>query len=960
MGKVYFGNIKSEIGHDYSVEIHHSTNTPTPIEITLSEGGFELDYEGQGNATYDNVIMGSTCDLSVHIQSQTVLDGITAIAESKETDYFLIIYRNGVIFWHGTIVTDQITIPRGSYQGAFSINIKANDRLKLLGNVDFDFGTYSIDGDRERGLELIKQILQKNNEYITALYGVNDKYLLDSIETKAQNQPDGTLYNVSYKRESFLTSFSYSDDFGDEDEYISCREVIKNILQVFNAQILLTNGFYVIRQVENQFGLSTEFNQYTKALTKITGFYTISNGINVQDGQRSCFEALPNYTYQPAIREITSEITEANFNYAENNTVSAISEILTTTDVGDLRYKYAKILVALKDIKTQYVDSGVTYDANDIELFALFWVKNSGGDYFYLKGGAMVSNGTTVPTYNERISHTDIEKNANNSLQVSREIRLPDEDIVEYKLHMFAKTNWYSTVAVRVYAQPNKTQLVYKFSHQEDTQARSKIGIKYSYNSWNTEETAEYKKTREYANNILSANEKLSFNPELNNKYYSGQIYDIHGILAFDNISSKWTSPAFDLVDLGVSATVAAMPLIMAANIYQNNVKTIEGRLLTNGAIYAINSINIDSLRWVFNGGKFVAQYEAWDGQWVKIAKGTINTGTGGTKYNTVDGTFKDHGNRLDHIIATHGNVGDAFLTRVLRDDGRTSNPSGDELKNIGIFYDLAEDAYLYKTTTPFPSPFAVTSDTSEVPFNTTVNIVLSGSYFRADSVVSINKGTLNSYTINSDNNMVLNVTAITVSEAVNTCDVTIDGVTFSALWTYVEVSTTYTPGDGTTEWVRVSANCTTGVRELYKTSGQPVGYNSGASFNLTESNSGKKVEFSYNVGNAPSKSGVPQIMIGLDVSDPDHNYSTIDFAILHNAGQIVIYENGVFKANKGAYSFSDNFVIVRESVGTVKLQKNGSDLHTFTGTSTGSLVMDTSMYNDEGKFYNISMKVYG
>ena len=43
MGKQYFGEVESITGNSYTVEIHHKTNTPTPVEVNLSAGGFELD-----------------------------------------------------------------------------------------------------------------------------------------------------------------------------------------------------------------------------------------------------------------------------------------------------------------------------------------------------------------------------------------------------------------------------------------------------------------------------------------------------------------------------------------------------------------------------------------------------------------------------------------------------------------------------------------------------------------------------------------------------------------------------------------------------------------------------------------------------------------------------------------------------------------------------------------------------
>ena len=811
MGKQYFGEVESITGNSYTVEIHHKVNTPTPVEVNLATGGFELNYEGQGSTTYENNIMGSSCSFDILVESQAVLDGLTAIAESKENDYLLVIYKGQDLFWHGTIVTDQMTLPRASFQGTPSVNIKANDRLKLLSSVDFDFGTFSLPLNRERGLEIIKQIIQHNNTYITALYGASSRYLLDSIENKATNQLDGTLYNVSFKKESFIQNFTLTADFGEEDEYIKCTVALRQILQIFNAQIVLTNGYYVIRHIDNQYSASTEFNAYTKTLSALST-YTISNGINVQDNARSCFEAIPEYTFQPAIREISTEITKSQIDYIDKTTASSVLGTLSNTDVGDIAYKYARIVVKLKDILTRVQNNQKDFWANDIMIWADFWVKNDVGDYYYLKDGQIVLwDDPGVPNYYTRIAHKDTTNNPNEMIDVVYEIKLPNETIVEYNLEIVARTNWYEAIIVPTYINP-KRLLGFKFSYADDTFAKSRMGIEFAYNTWNNDDTADYGLTEKFANDILTANANLSNNVTLGNLYHSGLSTDVYGIQYWNNTTSKWALPEFDLVGVSGTAKAEILPLIMAANIYEDNIKTIEGDLHTNGAIYAINSINIDSSRWAFNGGTYDAQNEVWSGQWIKVAFGSVNTGTSGTKYNDrfrggnsgFGDIFKSLDDRLIQVASTNGNNGEQMMQAVFNDINRTANPASDESLGMFIDYDAASESYLYnlKEIAEGGSPFNVTSDTSSVAFGATVNITLTGSYFKEDSVVSISKGTLNTTTINSSEEMVLNITAISSAEAVNTCDVTIDGVTFTALWTYEIVWTAeLVPGDGTTVW---------------------------------------------------------------------------------------------------------------------------------------------------------------
>ena len=95
MGKQYYGQVESITGNSYTVELHHKTLTPIPPatakEINLSAGGFELDYEGQGSATYENNIMGSSCTIQIAVDDTDVFYGLEQMAESRENDWLMII-----------------------------------------------------------------------------------------------------------------------------------------------------------------------------------------------------------------------------------------------------------------------------------------------------------------------------------------------------------------------------------------------------------------------------------------------------------------------------------------------------------------------------------------------------------------------------------------------------------------------------------------------------------------------------------------------------------------------------------------------------------------------------------------------------------------------------------------------------------------------------------------------------
>lgn len=812
MAKRLHGDVYGINGTKYTIEIHDQVQSATSLECNFSADG--IDYKGNGNPLYLNTIMSSSCEVNIKIDSQGKLNIIWDIISKGENWYYIVIKKSDSIYWIGTLIADQITIPRGSYQGVIQTSLKANDRLSILENLPFDFGTFSLDGARERGLEIIKQILQFDVSHFLDEWGASDRYLLDSIESKEANQADGVLLNTSYKKQSFIKDYNTRLYVTGEVEYISCAEAIKQILMPHKAQILLSNGTYIIRQVENNFSASTEFNAYTKTLSALTT-YTISNGINVQDNARSCFAAQPDYTFQPAIREISSEITKQN----------SVDAIKTTFDDSNMVLNFPNGLKTNKNVRlsfktgelvSSYQVGGVTNYAFETHFAALIYGTYA-GEYYYYQNSVWNNNGTTIPDSTKSFIF----------FTVTRYNNAPEESVGN--LEFLSHSAFLSDVVINIWARdhiyaprvsypsfdPKFRQAYWSFSQIVTADFTGSLSLQVSYNNADDDEEAEFEESKKYANDINASNANFTNDVEYKNVYHSGDEDDIFGLMTYNG--STWVeNPSIQQVGFTETHKFELLPLIMAANIYENTLYTLEGSLLTNGSIHAINSIEIDGDTWVFNGGRLLFMNESIDGQWVKIYKNNINSGNGGyLAHSGQDGILSDLRGLNIKIEKVGGQMGDLLgqlMVRVFEEQGDTANPTEDSTKALKLAYTHSTGGYQYKFEEEAAGvPFNVTSDTSSVAFGATVNITLTGSYFKEDSVVSISKGTLNSTTINSSEEMVLNITAIASAEAVNTCDVTIDGVTFTALWTYEIVWTAeLVPGDGTTVW-NTTGTMTTG-----------------------------------------------------------------------------------------------------------------------------------------------------
>ncbi len=101
-------------------------------------------------------------------------------------------------------------------------------------------------------------------------------------------------------------------------------------------------------------------------------------------------------------------------------------------------------------------------------------------------------------------------------------------------------------------------------------------------------------------------------------------------------------------------------------------------------------------------------------------------------------------------------------------------------------------------------------------------------------------------------------------------------------------------------------------------------------------------------------------MMFGLDASDPDYNFNSIDYAIYLNYGTSCIYENGGSPSCPGvAYTTSDVFrVYWNPSTNRIDYMKNGTTFYTSTVVPTSTVyVPDMSIYTVNGSMTNMAVK---
>jgi len=282
---------------------------------------------------------------------------------------------------------------------------------------------------------------------------------------------------------------------------------------------------------------------------------------------------------------------------------------------------------------------------------------------------------------------------------------------------------------------------------------------------------------------------------------------------------------------------------------------------------------------------------------------------------------------------------GDFRLNNALLDkDGEAGN-AGQMLASTGDGIDWVDNS---------PTPF-ISSSPQTIGPSTTSTVVITGDNFTDSSAISIPgfDGTIDDVNVLSPNEMEITVTA-GITETDYDIVISNNGI-LNTKWPHngenilvVAGNTILVPGDGTTNWERISTNVATSQGKLVPTV-NTSGWNKGASFGTIPA--GKDFLLTFKPAYMSGYSSGGYAMIGVDVSDPNHHYNTMDYALyMQNGSNFIVYENGASKGTHGTWTTSDTLGVRRTGT-TIEYLKNGTVMYTSATPSSSALVFDSSLY---------------
>lgn len=276
-------------------------------------------------------------------------------------------------------------------------------------------------------------------------------------------------------------------------------------------------------------------------------------------------------------------------------------------------------------------------------------------------------------------------------------------------------------------------------------------------------------------------------------------------------------------------------------------------------------------------------------------------------------------------------------------------NPDGSYTFSNGIDADITFTPKGTKNTPIVSRIFSNGFCANKFSINETSDVVINGEYFDGSSTVSIPGHIINSTVINSSTKITANVTAsastgnfdILVSNTAGTGTLPNGFNVESSLTSY-----TFAPSD-----MVLSNQMSYAGGVLSRTSS--TGWNQQGYSTAYGIPAGGEGHLSFT---ADTNTRIRMIALNTDPAT-NASYTTLDFAMyLHSNKRIYIYESGSSKGNKTTYLNGDKLEINVDCNGKVTYLKNGTAFYTSLNTASGTLYLDSSIYQTAANISNISI----
>lgn len=330
MGAIYAtGEFKDNFNNDWKVDIYDTTYAGLPSTFTLADSGFIRNYDGIENEPLFTPTYASNVTVRMMIKSTetAMLALIADFPEGKEDQFYVLIYKNTVLWFAGMILTDT---SKFIDDDTFIYELNARDGFNRLENFDYPIADIATDWVTEK--DAILYALQICG--LERFYAIGDEYL--SISVNWWDINGDRVY--SPLEETRVAKQSFIEDI-EEGTPKRALKAIEDILQTYGATIRFEEGRFRISQLESFLTDTTTWEDFDKAGTFLgTSFQSNEVEIGVSDNNTN--DQIVNM-YLPSLYGVGEQVTGVSeyrwgVDEAVTGTPWTLSESFTVDSVGDL------------------------------------------------------------------------------------------------------------------------------------------------------------------------------------------------------------------------------------------------------------------------------------------------------------------------------------------------------------------------------------------------------------------------------------------------------------------------------------------------------------------------------------------------------------------------------------------------------------------------------------------------
>jgi hypothetical protein len=647
-------------------------------EIRGIANGFTIDYQGDGDAIWENPIRKGKAVLTIAVNNSTDETFFQSLSIADEQKYAMVVYKGSDLVWIGRIIPDQISWFRSPLQGNVIYKVTSIDGLSILENFKVDPTWFSA-ANRLNMLDLIRLCISKANLYQYWDYlGYGNNYINDCVQTYplSGSRPIQFLkkweVNLSSVVDDFKIYTEQTADFDAADVYVNCYDAIENILQKYGARILLYKGQYWITQPiaygNGAYPVTFEYRVYSTAGAKTN---SLNYGHRIFENTsiaRSRFEAYPTITHQAAVSVFKTSYKRSALISNVRTFSNKSSSIFYVSDFTAPQGNDISVKATLKFGYLTWAGNTIPASSKVYVAFRIYSYTSGGGFKVYNYNNRNWTLASSAPNYES------IECNI-----LSVEQAGPTNAIVttDFFRNFSADTG---IDGVRVDFQIIGLQ-----------NAAIASGSSTNIDMWGDVNICQIDKTAKL--NSVGNKNNASKVVEFDTRYYqnnqsifdSGAIYDLNS----NSLPDGWRN-----------VTGKYEPYITASSsdfmaLYSRAVRVAQGNWIDAGNYTPTKSLIFDNGIYIFNGGSFDAMACQWDGEWLRMSNypDDVDNAT-----NTDDATYNDNtGDSLIRIFqqineqkVSTQNIFEALPYRLLQvaENPVTTTPTIDTRWAINVLFD--------------------------------------------------------------------------------------------------------------------------------------------------------------------------------------------------------------------------------------------------------------------------------